>query len=173
MRPPINTQIFIRNAKDDSAYQGHPGIANHHLLRSPAGGAFGMVRSEGKVAHQGWDIYAKVNTAVVAISAGTVVSAERLAGYGRAVILKFDFPRFPAGLYALYAHLCQISVSPGQAVPEGWILGYSGTDGNAHGHPPHLHFEIRTINPCYRDAQHPLHHRINPGVVLGGHYRYP
>ena len=168
MRPPLNIRMFIRNARDDAKHRSDPGV--HHTLKSPAGGAFGMVRSGGHQAHQGWDLYAPVNTPVVGISDGTIVSARRHLGYGQSVILKFQFSDYPKGLYAFYGHLCHISVAEGQPVHEGDILGNTGTDGNAHGQPPHLHFEIRTVDPCLTDSRHPLNGRIDPGRILGGHY---
>ena len=48
-------------------------------------------------------------------------------------------------LYAVYAPLGQCCVGEGQSVKEGAVLGYSGTDGNAAGTPPHLRLEILTI----------------------------
>lgn len=168
MRPPLEIKMFIRNARDDAKFRSQPGV--HHVLNSPAGGAFGMVRSSHHQAHQGWDIYAPVNTPIVAITDGTIVGAEHHTGYGLSVILKFRFPDYPEGLYALYAHLCHVSVIKKQIVREGQLLGATGTDGNAHGQPPHLHFEIRTSNPCYPNQEHPLHDRISPGKILGGHY---
>jgi len=174
MRPPLNIPLFIRNKKDDAKRRGQPGIK--HLLHSPYGGAYGMVRSEKQQGHQGWDIYAAVNTPIVAIAKGKIVKARRYRGYGQSVILSFQHPDYPDGLYAMYAHLSKISVSVGQPVEEGETLGYTGTDGNAHGQPPHLHFEIRTIAepviPDSKEHDHDrvLHGRINPGRVLGGHY---
>jgi len=168
MRPPLNIKMLIRSKKDDAKFIGKPGV--HHVLNSPAGGAFGMVRSEGHKGHSGWDVYAPVNTPIVAIAEGKVVSARRHGDYGLSVVLAFTAPGHPGGLYALYGHLCQASVAEGQPVKEGAILGYTGTDGNAHGQPPHLHFEIRTADPVNWDPKHPLHHRINPGTILGGHY---
>jgi murein DD-endopeptidase MepM/ murein hydrolase activator NlpD len=133
-----------------------------------------MVRLHGQKGHQGWDIYAPVNTPVVAITDGTVADVRYSRGYGRNLLLAFKHPRYPGGLYAVYAHLCHASVSKGQTVKEGDTLGYTGTDGNAHGHPAHLHFEIRTtLNPSNPDPTNPknvLRNRISPGEILGGHY---
>jgi murein DD-endopeptidase MepM/ murein hydrolase activator NlpD len=160
--------MFIRNARDDAKFRGQPGV--HEVLNSPAGGAFGMVRFGNVPAHQGWDIYAPVNTPIVAISDGIIVGAERHTGYGMSITLKFQFSGYPDGLFAFYAHLAQVSVAKNQSVREGQTLGATGTDGNAHGKPPHLHFEIRTIDPCYQNPKDRLHGRISPGKILGGHY---
>ena len=44
------------------------------------------------------------------------------------------------GLTTLYAHLSSISVSKGQSVLTGQLLGHSGNTGYATG--PHLHFTV-------------------------------
>ena len=44
------------------------------------------------------------------------------------------------GLNTMYAHLSQISVTTGQNVSTGQVLGYSGETGYATG--PHLHFGV-------------------------------
>lgn len=167
MRPPLN-QMFIRNARDDAKHKGERGV--HHLLSpeaSPAGGAFGpKVRSTHTKPHQGWDLYAPVNTPVYAIADGKIVLCTRRHDLGWHVVLEFSHGS--RTLYAAYAHLCHITVSEGQTVKEGDVLGQSGTDGNAHGTPPHLHFEIRTVAdpPAYSGVQY----RLSPGLILGGHY---
>ena len=174
MRPPIGIPIFIRSMKGDNNYRGEPGIKDEKLLNSSVGGAFGMVRSQGQKGHQGWDIYAPVNTPIIAITDGDIIKVDRSKTYGRIIILSFRYASYPNGLYALYAHLSQTSVKEGQPVQEGDILGYTGTDGNAYGTPPHLHFEIRTIaEPPISDPENPasvLLYRISPGEILGGHY---
>jgi murein DD-endopeptidase MepM/ murein hydrolase activator NlpD len=174
MRPPLRIPLKIRSAKGDKPFRGQPGIRDDKLLGSPAGGAFGMVRSGGHKAHQGWDLYAPIYTPVLAIADGKIVAARHYHGYGRGIVLQFDFPGRPNGLYAFYGHLCHALVSPGQIVKEGDTLGYTGNSGNAWGTPPHLHFEIRTIaeppGSDHTDPTSALLFRINPGTVLGGHY---
>jgi murein DD-endopeptidase MepM/ murein hydrolase activator NlpD len=44
-------------------------------------------------------------------------------------------------LYTLYGHLSSVSVSQGQTVSQGQVIGYSGNTGNSYG--AHLHFEVR------------------------------
>jgi murein DD-endopeptidase MepM/ murein hydrolase activator NlpD len=57
------------------------------------------------------------------------------------------------GWTTLYAHMSQISVSPGQRVSAGATIGTTGLTGFTTGH--HLHFEIR-INGRY----------VNPALYL-------
>ena len=157
----------MRSAREDAKYRGERGV--HHFLKpdaSPAGGAFGLVRSTHAKPHQGWDLYAPVNTPVYAISDGTIVRATH--GHDLGTYVELEFSHGAGKLYAVYAHLCHASVAPQQTVKEGTVLGYSGTDGNAYGQPPHLHFEIRTIaDPPTHSG---LHFRVSPGSILGGHY---
>jgi murein DD-endopeptidase MepM/ murein hydrolase activator NlpD len=86
--------------------------------------------------HNGIDIAAPIGTAVGASAAGTVIGAGSQGGYGNTVIIDHG-----DGFTTLYAHLAAISVSAGQRVGRGTIVGTVGMTGNSTG--PHLHFEIR------------------------------
>ena len=90
--------------------------------------------------HNGLDFRASVGTPIKSSLSGEVVSAidnENVygCGYGRWVMIRHD-----NGLNTLYAHLSVISVSEGQLVQTGQIIGYSGQTGYATG--PHLHFGL-------------------------------
>lgn len=61
------------------------------------------------------------------------------AGYGNCVIVDNG-----SGVNSWYAHMSSISVSVGQQVDDGTVLGYEGETGDATG--VHLHFEIRFNN---------------------------
>ena len=64
-------------------------------------------------------------------------SAQVERGYGKCVrLLHAD------GTVSLYAHLSALSVTQGQVVQAGDLLGEEGNTGNSTG--PHLHFEVRT-----------------------------
>jgi murein DD-endopeptidase MepM/ murein hydrolase activator NlpD len=86
--------------------------------------------------HNGVDFYSEENTPVYAAVGGTVKDAKfDDGGYGYYVAIDH-------GNYGtLYAHLSIISVSVGNSVEAGTIIGYSGKTGAVTG--PHLHFEIR------------------------------
>lgn len=76
---------------------------------------------------------------------GTVTAAVRSSiGYGNHVIIDHG-----NGLTSLYGHMERLSVSPGQHVQIGDIIGYEGSTGTSTG--THLHFELeqdgRPINP--------------------------
>jgi murein DD-endopeptidase MepM/ murein hydrolase activator NlpD len=91
--------------------------------------------------HNGIDMAASYGTPIRAAAAGTVMGTGDTdivcpgASYGRWVLVEHR-----NGLSTLYAHLSVISVSSGQEVNTGDILGYSGDTGYATG--PHLHFTV-------------------------------
>lgn len=96
--------------------------------------------------HNAIDIGMPVGTPVLAALTGTVLgtgntdtarssSGQQCLSFGKWVMIKHA-----NGLDTLYAHLSQISVSPGQAVTTGDVIGYSGMTGYATG--PHLHFGV-------------------------------
>ena len=60
------------------------------------------------------------------------------------------------GLYTLYAHLSSRSVSTGQTVSQGQVIGAVGSTGNSSG--PHLHFEVRTSPGKYANRVNPLNY---------------
>lgn len=91
--------------------------------------------------HNGVDFGAPEGTRVVAALFGTVAgtgNTDVQAGcysYGKWVLV-----RHTNGLATVYAHLSVISVSQGETVATGSLLGYSGKTGYATG--PHLHFGV-------------------------------
>ena len=99
--------------------------------------------------HQALDIAIEEGTPVLAAESGTVVHTQVWDGvtmdgdqsYGNMVMLSHA-----DGNSTLYAHLSEISVSPGDAVEKGSEIGKSGTTGNSTG--PHLHLEVRTADGC-------------------------
>jgi murein DD-endopeptidase MepM/ murein hydrolase activator NlpD len=86
--------------------------------------------------HSGIDIGAPSGAPVVAAGSGTIVSAGWNGGYGKAIVIQHN------GIQqTLYGHLSEVSVSAGQVVEKGTIIGLVGSTGNSSG--PHLHFESR------------------------------
>ena len=74
---------------------------------------------------------------------GTVVGSGNmdLAGGGRCRAYgKWIMVKHANGLSTLYAHLSLISISTGQTVSTGDVIGYSGNTGATTG--PHLHFGV-------------------------------
>ena len=99
--------------------------------------------NSGKI-HKGIDISGNIGDAVKSTQAGTVVYAgNRLAGYGKLVIVKHK------GQYlSAYAHNSRILVSEGQLVKAGSKIAEVGRSGSTQ---IKLHFEIRLqgkpVNP--------------------------
>jgi murein DD-endopeptidase MepM/ murein hydrolase activator NlpD len=88
--------------------------------------------------HAGIDIGLLTTLRLRAVAAGVVQKAGYAPGYeGYGNIVVVDLP----GPYtALYAHLSNVGVEPGQRVRKGQRLGLAGCTGHCSG--THLHFEI-------------------------------
>jgi murein DD-endopeptidase MepM/ murein hydrolase activator NlpD len=89
--------------------------------------------------HEGIDFGAPYGTPVLAADAGQVVVADRMGGYGLAVVIEND----QVSRRNLYAHLSNIAVQPGTRVEKGTVIGWVGSTGNSTG--PHLHFEVQYL----------------------------
>lgn len=91
--------------------------------------------------HNGIDFAAPIGTPIKAALAGVVIGAgntDAIKGcysFGKWVMVKHS-----NGLNTMYAHFSSISVSEGESVATGQVLGYSGETGYATG--PHLHFGV-------------------------------
>ena len=143
-------------------------------------------------AHQGVDLFAKINTPIYACLDGRIVFASNAGDYGNMIVLAIyeesqvlifknrrkenftpyysaeyiDGPNFKKDsnfFYLAYAHLSSFCVIDGDEVKAGDIIGYSGETGNAKGTKgPHVHFEVR-------DDQKPggsTNHRCNPALYF-------
>ncbi len=86
--------------------------------------------------HKGIDFAGKIGTELMAVAPGRVVSAGERVGYGTTVEIDHGL-----GFTTLYAHLSQITVSRGDWVRPGTVVGLGGSSGRSTG--PHLHYEIR------------------------------
>lgn len=91
--------------------------------------------------HTGVDFRASIGTPVKAALSGTVIGASNTdAIYGCYSYGKWVMVKHTNGLSTLYAHLSLQTVSVGQQVTTGQIIGYSGNTGYTTG--PHLHFGV-------------------------------
>lgn len=86
--------------------------------------------------HTGLDFRAEHGSQVRTAGAGRVVMAEYNGGYGNMVEIDHGH-----GLTTRYAHLSHMSVSEGQEVGIGAVVGRVGSTGRSTG--PHLHYETR------------------------------
>ncbi|MEI8223916.1 MAG: M23 family metallopeptidase [bacterium] len=90
------------------------------------------------------DVGAPVGTPIRAMADGTVIVTKSPNGYnggygGLTIITHGNSSQ------TLYAHQSKISVSSGERVSQGQIIGYTGNTGKSTG--PHLHYEIRGVYP--------------------------
>jgi len=116
-------------------------------VEGPVTGSFGEridpFNGEGAF-HSGIDISAAVGQSVIAPADGTVVFADFMGGYGRAIVVDHGH-----GITTRYGHLANFAVVTGQYVHRGDTLGYVGLSGRSTG--PHLHYEVRIndtpVNP--------------------------
>jgi murein DD-endopeptidase MepM/ murein hydrolase activator NlpD len=120
----------------------HPVVTQGFGLTSFAkSGAYGYDKSGQPNPHRGIDFHAVVGTPVLAAADGVVrdsVNMDAQKGcysYGQWILIDHQ-----SGISTLYAHLSVRSVSPGQQVKEGQIIGYAGQSGYALG--AHLHFTV-------------------------------
>jgi murein DD-endopeptidase MepM/ murein hydrolase activator NlpD len=94
--------------------------------------------------HAGIDFAAAPGTPVKASSAGVVRSAGSTPMYGHNVLIDHG-----VGVQSRYAHLQTTSVTAGQRVERGEVIGLSGNTGRSTG--PHLHYEVlvngRAVDP--------------------------
>ncbi|MFE4549849.1 M23 family metallopeptidase [Streptomyces sp. NPDC056785] len=106
--------------------------------------------------HTGLDFAAPTGTLIKAVHSGTVTEAGWAGAYGYRTILTLD-----DGTELWFCHQSSISVSVGQKVATGDVIGRVGATGNVTG--PHLHLEV---HPGGGDAIDPmawLHSKgINP-----------
>lgn len=94
--------------------------------------------------HSGVDIGATIGQPIIAPADGTVVFADFMGGYGRAIVLDHGH-----GITTRYGHLKSFAVFPGEHIHRGDTIGYVGDSGRSTG--PHLHYEVRIndipVNP--------------------------
>ena len=93
--------------------------------------------------HRGVDICAPAGTPIYASAGGTVTKAGYNkagagTGYGYSVIINHG-----GGYSTVYAHCLSLTVSAGQTVKQGQLIGYVGSTGRSTGN--HCHFEIRLM----------------------------
>lgn len=116
--------------------------------------------------HNGIDYGIPNGTSVAAAAAGTVaaISFEN-GGYGNYV--KLSHTDGSRKYFTYYAHLSNASVTPGQEVTAGTIIGFSNNTGASTG--PHLHFGLRVDgeNPAYKGYVDPMPFFKTGGIDSG------
>lgn len=95
--------------------------------------------------HYGIDLAANTGTPIYAPANGTVETVfDMNKTCGNGIIIKH-----PSGYTTQYCHLSQVSVSRGESVSAGCLIGYTGNTGLSTG--PHLHYAVKkdgyAVNP--------------------------
>ncbi|ADL08953.1 M23 family metallopeptidase [Thermosediminibacter oceani] len=124
-------RILARGTKSEVAYRG-----SGRFIWPVTGSISSRFGKRGGEYHTGLDIANGTGTPVRAANVGTVTFAGWNGGYGKLVIVNHG-----GGFETYYAHLNTISVSVGERVEKGEVLGTVGSTGRTTG--PHLHFEVR------------------------------
>ncbi len=130
------------------------GPAGMFQITSP----FGAHESFRDKPHTGIDIAMPENTEVESLTDGLV---ERVVDYGNENIGRGVIVRSDDGSYAIYGHLNDATVTPGDFVSAGDLVGLSGNTGASTG--PHLHFGMMKngeyVDPTATLAGMPEHHK--------------
>ena len=118
---------------------------NYTKLTSPFG--YRDAPTEGaSTYHQGVDLAGAQGTPIVASRSGTVTIAKYSNSAGYYVTINHG-----DGFSSVYMHMTNYTVSVGQKVSQGQLIGYMGSTGISTG--PHLHFGIALngtyVNPAY------------------------
>ena len=120
------------------------------FLGWPVAGGSGIVTQCASAWHPAVDIADSSAPSLVAAAAGTVIFAGMSDPWGYAWSVQVDHGN---GFTTWYAHMSVISVSSGQYVGKGQVIGRMGATGLATG--THVHFELRNgvswtsrINPA-------------------------
>ncbi len=134
---PDGTITVPTPARSATGKAGGSAVASGGALSNPLPGG---VKTQGIHGYNGVDLSGvPVGSSVVAAAAGDVIVAKGSGwngGYGAYIVIKH-----PNGTQTLYAHLSSVSVSVGQYVGKGAVIGGMGNSGRSTG--PHLHFEVR------------------------------
>lgn len=128
-----------RSTKDP--YRGGGGALLAGFFTNPVPGG---ILTQGVHGWNAVDIGAARGTPVYAAAAGTVIISRTSGwngGYGKYVVITHD-----NGTQTVYGHFSNVTVTAGQSVMAGQLIGSVGASGHATG--PHLHFEVRgAANP--------------------------
>ncbi len=121
------TKTSLSTSKSTPTYSGY-------YMRPIVGG----IKTQGVHGHNGVDLASSYGANVLASASGQVIIARTgyNGGYGTYIVIKHS-----NGTQTLYGHLSSLSVSPGDSVNQGQIIGKMGSTGKSTG--VHLHFEIR------------------------------
>lgn len=128
-----NTAELDSVSDEDVAAASNSGGAMPLQGNYRTGAGFGATGSWSRY-HTGQDFSAAHGTPIYAVASGIVLSPTAGGWAGVNVVIQHG-----NGGSTLYAHMSRRTVSPGQAVQAGQLIGYVGNTGRSFG--PHLHLE--------------------------------
>lgn len=107
--------------------------------------SWGQSRGAGTRAHHAIDIMAPKGTPVLAAATGSVEKIFESVPGGHTIYIRTA----DGGTIHYYAHLdaYRAGLKEGQAVRQGYRIATVGNTGSAAGGAPHLHFEIKRMQP--------------------------
>ncbi len=123
--------------------------------------------------HTGVDTAEDLGTPVLAVADGTVIVAQsdysawygwRCDWYGHLVVIELDERWQDQPVYALYGHILNPQVQPGERVQRGQPVAEVGVGGAATS--PHLHFEVRVGKNEFANTRNPMLW-LDPGPTRG------
>lgn len=150
----LNEQLIAQQAASGGSVESNPGgyiwPVDSRYITSTVGGR-ASPGGIGSTNHKGTDIGRVGYTSpVYASKAGTVIVSQYSSSYGNYVAISHG-----PGNTTLYAHMSSRSVSVGDYVNQGDVIGITGSTGNSTG--PHLHFEVTEngvrVNPLNDGAE--------------------
>ena len=131
----LSRELAAANGDTGAALGGYIWPVSSRRITSPFGNRNTGIPGA-STNHKGVDIGGVGYTSEVhAAKAGTVIVSQRSSSYGEYVVVSHG-----SGNTTLYAHMSSRSVSVGDYVDQGDVLGITGSTGISSG--PHLHFEI-------------------------------
>lgn len=136
----------VKGVSSSEPYLGGSGPAQNGYYSNPLPGG---ILTQGIHGWNAVDIGAARGTAIRAAAAGTVIIAKNNGawngGYGDYVVITHS-----NGSQTLYSHMSRSTVSSGESVSAGDIIGYVGMTGATTG--PHVHFEVRGAANPFRNC---------------------
>jgi len=125
-------------------------VENKDVITSPFGERIDPLTGEKGAFHGGIDLRAKEGDSILAWDNGVVIEAGTSQRSGNFVVIEHRNE-----VRTSYSHLSKISVSKGQKINRGDVIGMAGETGRATA--PHLHFRMD-----YKG------NKIDPAPYLGG-----
>jgi murein DD-endopeptidase MepM/ murein hydrolase activator NlpD len=107
-------------------------VTGYHLTAR-----FGQRSGLWSTVHTGLDFAGPSGSTIVAVTSGTVVSADYEGAYGNRTVIRLNDG---SNTELWYCHQSQFGVKVGEQVSAGQPIGFTGSTGNVTG--PHLHLEV-------------------------------